>query len=227
MAYWREKTPWYVVERDDGNIDASSVGVYFSTFRAWRPDVRQALRFVRGHVVDIGCGAGRHVQYLQRHGLRTDGIDPSPLAVKVCRERGIRNVRESSLEALPDSRTRYDTFVMFGNNFGLFRSRTHTRTMLRRLLRCSTPHARIIAECRNPYKSLDASHLRYNRRSLQRGRMFGQIRIRVRFREYTDPWFDYLFVSPDEMRTLAAGTGWRVTRVFGHGALYCAILEKE
>lgn len=227
MAFQRDRTPWYVVERDDGYIDASSIGTYFSTLRSWQPYLQQALRFVRGKVVDVGCGAGRHVQHLQRLGYRTDGIDPSPLAVKVCRERGIKNVRIGTLESLPNGRVRYDTFVMFGNNFGLFGSRSHARKTLRMLLRCSTPHARIIAECRNPYKTSEQGHLRYNAKSQRRGRMFGQIRIRVRFKQYTDPWFDYLFVSPDEMRELVKGTGWRVAQVFGRGAQYCAVIEKE
>lgn len=227
MAYWRDRTPWYIVERDDGYIDAISIGTYFSTLIDWKPYLKRALTFVRGRVVDVGCGAGRHVLYLQRRGYDVSGIDPSRLTVQVCKERGIRNVRVGSLESLPHSGKRYDTFVMFGNNFGLFGSRQHARTMLRQLHRCSTPHARIIAECRNPYKTSEQAHLRYNAKSERRGRMFGQIRIRVRFRQYTDPWLDYLFVSPDEMRELMNGTGWRVAKVFGSGAQYCAIIEKE
>lgn len=227
MEYWRGGDTVHVVERDDGYVDPCETSTYFSTFRAWQPYLRTALRYVRGRVIDIGCGAGRHVQYLQRLGFRTEGIDPSPLTVRVCKERGIRNVRRGTLEALPNGRTRYDTFTMFGNNFGLFGSRAHARTMLRKLLRVSSPHARIIAECRNPYKTKEQAHLRYNRRSMQRGHMFGQIRIRIRFKQYADPWFDYLFVSPEEMRDLMRGTGWRVMKVLGRGAQYCIVIERN
>ncbi len=227
MEYWCGGDSLHVVERDDGYVDPCETSTYFSAFRAWQPYLRQALRFVRGRVVDVGCGAGRHVQYLQRRGYDVTGIDPSPLAVKVCRMRGVRKVQRASLEDLPKGRTRYDTFLFFGNNFGLFGSRSYARTMLRQLHRCSTPQARIIAECRNPYKTSEHAHLRYNSDSFKRGRMFGQIRIRVRFRQYTDPWFDYLFVSPEEMRQLVNGTGWRVRRIIGHGAQYAAVIEKE
>ena len=58
--------------------------------------------------------------------------------------------------------------------------------------------------------------------------MSGQMRIRVRHRSLATPWFDYLFVSRDEMRSLVDGTGWRVPRfVDPHGALYVAVLEKS
>lgn len=227
MAYWLKHTPWYIIERDDGYADAESLGIYFSPFRQWRKDIRDALKLVRGHAVDIGCGAGRHVLELQRRGAHITGIDPSPLAMKVCRLRGVRDVRCLSLEDLPHGRTKYSTYLMFGNNFGLFESRTHARSMLRALHRCSTSHARIIAECRDPYKTTYDVHNRYNRANIRRGRMYGQIKIRVRFEQYIDPWFDYLFVSPKEMRDLVAGTGWRVAKILGRGAQYSAVIEKD
>ena len=56
--------------------------------------------------------------------------------------------------------------------------------------------------------------------------MPGQLRIRVRHRHYVTPWFDYLFVSRDELRQLAEQGGWRVTRFLPEtGALYIALLE--
>ena len=225
MAHLRRGTQWYIVERDDGYIDSGDIAEYFSLYRSWKHDA-SALRYARGRIVDIGCGAGRHVQYLQRRGFKAEGIDPSPLAVKVCKERRIKNVRIGSLETLPNGRKRYDTFVMFGNNFGLFGSRSHARTMLRQLLRCSTKDARIIAECRDPYITSEEAHTCYNKANTKRGRMYGQVRIRVRFERYTDPWFDYLFVSPKEMRELVKGTGWRVVKVLGRGAQYFTVIER-
>jgi hypothetical protein len=41
------------------------------------------------------------------------------------------------------------------------------------------------------------------------------------------PFFDYLLVSPREMRTIVAGTGWRVAHlVSSKGSVYVAVLEK-
>jgi hypothetical protein len=55
--------------------------------------------------------------------------------------------------------------------------------------------------------------------------MVGQVRIRVRYRDMVDPWFDYLLVSPAEMEQLVAGTGWNVTRfVRNAGSYYVAVL---
>jgi len=64
--------------------------MYFSTFEEWWLIEKKAMEFVKGKVLDIGCGAGRHSIYLQEKGFDVTGIDISPLAVKVCRLRGLK-----------------------------------------------------------------------------------------------------------------------------------------
>jgi hypothetical protein len=60
----------------------------------------------------------------------------------------------------------------------------------------------------------------------ERGRMGGQIRMRVRHRRLKGSWFDYLFLSRTELAELLEGTGWRIARLLGEGANYIAVLEK-
>ena len=61
----------------------------------------------------------------------------------------------------------------------------------------------------------------------ERGRMAGQIRMRVRYRVHRSEWSDYLMVSRDEMQELLQGTEWRVVRFLDSaGPAYAAILEK-
>jgi hypothetical protein len=55
--------------------------------------------------------------------------------------------------------------------------------------------------------------------------MSGQLRLRVRYRDYATPWFDYLIASPEEMEALVDGTGWRVGRVVPGEPLYVAVLD--
>jgi hypothetical protein len=49
----------------------------------------------------------------------------------------------------------------------------------------------------------------------------------VRYRRYCTPWFDYLIVSPEEMKVILTGTGWRVQRFLkSAGSPYVAVIEK-
>jgi SAM-dependent methyltransferase len=218
-----------IVERDDGFIQASRFGpqAYLAPYRRWPARQRRAMRLVRGRVLDIGCGGGRVPLHLQERGQEVVGIDNSPGAVEISRRRGVRDARLLSIDDVDESLGSFDTIVMFGNNFGLFGSRTKAKRLLRRFHRLTTARGRILAESLDPYGTTDEAHLDYHARNRARGRMSGQLRIRIRYREHATPWFDYLLVSPAELETIVEGTGWHVARILDGGSeLYVAVLEK-
>jgi len=118
---------------------------------------------------------------------------------------------------------RFDTLVMYGNNFGLFGSRAKAQRLLRKL----RPFVeRIVATSNDPYGTEDPAHRGYQERNRARGRMSGQLRLRVRYRDLVGPWFEYLIVSPDEMAEIVEGTGWQISRlVRDEGSYYVAVLD--
>jgi hypothetical protein len=154
-------------------------------------------------------------------------IDLSPLAVEVSLRRGVHDARLLSVTRLDRSLGSFDTIVMFGNNFGLVGSARRAPWLLRRFRTLSSDGARILAESVDPYKTDRPEHLGYHERNRRRGRMPGQLRIRLRHRLYRTPWFDYLLASPDEMRELAERGGWRLREVIDEGeVVYVGVLER-
>ena len=122
-----------IIERDDGHIDVSGgQRAYFKDFVDWNPSEQEAMTYVRGRCLDIGCGAGRVCLYVQEQGFDVTGIDVSPLAIEVCRRRGVLNAEVRSITELSSSFGTFDTLLTLGNNFGLFGSRKRTRWLLRR-----------------------------------------------------------------------------------------------
>lgn len=219
-----------LVERDDGFIAASRFGpdFYLAPYRKWPSRQRRAFRFVRGRVLDVGSGGGRVALHLQEKGLDVASIDASPGAVRACRTRGVKNAHVLRIEELDESLGVFDTVVMYGNNLGLLGNRTKGRRLLRMLHRITSPGGRIIGESSNVYDTEDPGHLAYHARNRKRGRMSGQLRIRVRYRDVATPWFDYLLLSQDELAELVEGTGWRVIRTFDDESFqYVAVMEKE
>lgn len=211
-----------VVERNDGFVSTSMLN-YFSPFRRWPAVERRALRFARGRVLDVGVGAGRVALELQARGRDVVGIDVSPGAVRVARDRGLRDVRLLALEDVDASLGHFESIVMYGNNFGLFASPAKAQRLLRRL----RPFVdRIVAASNDPYATSDPAHLAYQLRNRTRGRMSGQLRLRIRYRDLVGPWFDYLIVSPGEMTEIIEGTGWHIRHlVRDDGAYYVAVLD--
>jgi SAM-dependent methyltransferase len=227
MAALEGRNTFEIVEREDGFIDAAvGARLYLAPFRRWPAVERRAMRFVRGRTLDVGCGGGRVCLHLQERGQDVVGIDVSPGAVEVCRRRGVRDVRLCSIDDVDESLGVFDTIVMLGNNFGLFASAAKTKRLLRRFHRLTTDRGRIVAETRDVYRTDDPAHLAYQERNRARGRMSGQIRIRVRYRDHATPWFDYLMVSQAELEELLEGTGWYLERVLESEDMYLAVIQK-
>ena len=99
---------------------------------------------------------------------------------------------------------------------------------MRRFHKITHQEARIIAETLDPYDTTEPFHLGYHEFNRKRGRMPGQLRIRVRYKMYVTPWFDYLCVSPEEMKKILRETGWRIKSLLdSDGSLHIAIIEKH
>jgi SAM-dependent methyltransferase len=218
-----------IIERDDGLIDVSSGPVaYFTEYRDWPGSEQQAVDLAHGRVLDIGCGAGRHALYLQGKGLDVVGIDISPLAVRTCRDRGLRDARVLGITQVSSRLGRFDTILMMGSNFGLLGGMRRARWLLGRFRSITSDEALIIAESADPHDTVKPCHLAYHRCNLERGRMPGQVRIRVRYQTLIGEWFDYLKVSRDEMKMVIEGTGWRVARFLPDtGTVYSGVLEQN
>lgn len=219
-----------LVERDDGFIGtAGSPSQYFAPFDAWPSHERAAMDWARGRVLDIGCGAGRHALHLQEQGLDVTGIDVSPGAVAVCRERGLRDARVLGITRIERDSRPWDTMLLLGANFGLMGSADGARALPDRLAAVGGENARIIAESRDPATISDPVHLAYREANAQAGRLPGQLRLRIRYKRYVTPWFEYLFVAKPELEQLLEGTDWHVTHYLDAETAadgYIALIEK-
>lgn len=230
-AFFSGKQVYGVVERDDGNIDSSGVhpAAYFHEFKLWPKHQKVAIKYAKGKVLDVGAGAGRVSLYLQKRGFNVTAIDNSPIAIKICRKRGVRSAKILSFEEIGKFKMNcFDTIIMFGNNFGLFGSFNKAKVLIKKLHKITSVSALIIAETLDPYKTNDPLHLSYHKSNRKRGRMAGQARIRIRFRNYIGNWRDYLLVSKKEMKSILKDTGWKVKKFIDSGnSVYIAVIEKE
>lgn len=228
-AHFKGKEGYEIVEREDGYFSVSSgPKTYFSQFKNWTENEKKAMRFVKGRVLDVGCGAGRHSIYLQNKGFDVTGIDNSPLAIKVCKLKGLKKAKIMSIKDVgkfkPNS---FDTIIMMCNNFGLFGSFKGTKLLLKKFYRITSPHAVIIADTLDPYKTDNPAHLEYHKFNRKRGRMAGQVKLRIRFEKYVSDWFNYLMVSKKEMKKLLKGTDWKIKKFIDFKkARYIALIEK-
>jgi SAM-dependent methyltransferase len=79
---------------------------------------RQLLTGIRGPVLDVGCGPGRHLHALAACGVFALGVDLSPAAVELATERGVRAVVASVFDELPGAGS-WRTALLLDGNIGI------------------------------------------------------------------------------------------------------------
>jgi SAM-dependent methyltransferase len=223
------ETDQLMLELDDGRAGpALPADVFFAEHAAWHAAEQRVFEAVRGRVLDVGCGAGRHSLEAERRGLDVVAIDVSPGAVEVCRRRGVRDARLLPLHAVDASLGVFDTVLMLCGNFGLVGTADDAVPILRMLHELTAPGGRIVLDSVDPYEDADAGDLAYQERNRERGRAPGQVTIRLRYAERATPWYELLNVSACELEKLAGEGGWQVAElVDGDPGEYYAVLEKR
>ena len=227
---WDPWDPWEILEREDClKIYRYDISDYFAGFKYWPKIEKQAIKHASGKVLDIGAGAGRVSFYLQESGCDVTAIDNSPLAIKVCKAKGVTQTEILSIDEIDRFRfSSFDTVVMFGNNFGLFGSSDKAKDLLRILFKITSPGALILAGSEDLSNSTEPNFVSYSEFNRKRGRLPGQYRIRVIFKRYTSDWFDFLFASRGEMKDILVGTGWKIKCFIDSNSTdYMAVIEKE
>ncbi len=227
--FWKGEEAFEIVEREDGFIEAGNyIQRYFAEFADWPATEKEGMKHLApGPSIDLGCGAGRVELYLQSLGREVVGIDNSPLSIQVCRERGVKDARVLPVEKITPALGTFGNVILYGNNWGLMANLRQARRLLKIFHRMTTPEARIIAATNDIYNTTNPLHLAYQAWNRERGRMSGQIRLRVRRRLSKTPWFDYLMVSKPEMEEIIANTGWKALEYLdSEGSQYVAVLGK-
>jgi SAM-dependent methyltransferase len=217
-----------VVERSDGYVDVDSgQDNYFNEPAAWSDRCRWLLDRALGRVLDIGAGAGRAALALQDRGQAVVALDVSAGAVQVCERRGVRDCFLGTVDELARTDPMpFDSFLLLGNNLGLLESESRAGEFLGVLARLGHQDSVVVASALDPHQTIDPRHLRYHEQNRRRGRLPGQVTIRVRYRDVATGWFDYLHLSRHELAVLSEPAGWTIEEVLP-GTLYGVVLRRS
>lgn len=168
------------------------------------PIERQALRLCKGHILDVGAGAGSHSLALQHAGHQVTAIDISPNAVDVMLQRGIRNAFYADFYT-DDFGKDFDTILFLMNGIGIAGTLNRLPDLLTRCMELLTPDGCIIA---------DSSDLRYiyeNEYGIielpDTGEYYGETKYWMEYKKYKGHVFDWLYVDFNTLKKIARQVG--------------------
>lgn len=229
---WADHSVMYITERSDGYIGiCNRDGLYFNEYKDWTQLDKKVLKLVKGKVLDIGAGGGRVAKYLQDIGYDVTATDISPGCIEVCQKLGIKKTKIVGIEKLDNffEQNTFDSILLMGHNLGLLQYKNKARKILQILDRISKKEAIIIAHTMDPTKTNNSVHRLYQKNNIVRGRLPGQIRMRVRYSVFKDSWSDYTFWREKDVKDAILTTNWKIKGVLKEsvGFSYYVILEKK
>jgi SAM-dependent methyltransferase len=228
MSYLKGDRTKHYIRRDDGYLNEVDAGRYFTEYAEFPDYEKEILKYVKGKVLDIGCGPGRHSLWLQQSGYDVTAIDISPLAVEVSKLRGVRNCRGMSACSLKFESNSCDTVLLIDNNLGICGTIESVKKMLEDIWNITTKAGIIIGTGIDPTGIEEEAHLKYHELNRQRGRYIGEVKLRFEYKDKVGEWFDLALIEPAKLEELCKQTGWKITKlVKSERGIYGVVLMKH
>jgi SAM-dependent methyltransferase len=183
----------------DGSRRRVALGRWLGTATA---EERAALDGVGGPVLDVGCGAGRHVLELQRRGVSVLGIDVVGHAVAIARGRGAAVLHRSVFAHLPDE-GEWASALLLDGNIGIGGD---PAALLRRIAELLRPGGSVLVEV-EPRHSVGGSSL-----------------VRVEGSAGVSRWFRWGRLGAGDVKDVAAAADFTLrTRWEAAGRCFCLL----
>ena len=163
------------------------------------------LAEVEAPILDVGCGPGRHLAALTEAGCDALGVDLSPFAVRLARERGGAAVPGSVFGDVPRAGA-WRTALLLDGNVGIGGA---PAALLRRVAALLADRGVAVVEVGAP------------------GTGAGPMCVRIEAPGLASEWFPWARVSAGEVEGLAARAGFDVEALRSHDGRWFAHLRRR
>lgn len=164
----------------------------------------QLLEWAVGPVLDVGCGAGRHLIALRRRGIGATGVEISARAAQIARARGAEVIEGSIFDA--PRRAGWGTALLLDGNIGIGGDPERLLARIAALLR---PGGRALVEL-DPPRS--------------RTRM---LRLRLEGPHDVSDWIPWAWVGVDAIGPIATVAGLTLEDIWSTEQRWFARLRRE
>ena len=180
-----------------GEAEEMAVEVYFREHPDFTEIENQAIMSCRGHVLDVGAGAGAISLFLQSLGFDVTALENSPGCVETLRKSGMKQVVASDFYAHSGQ---YDTLLLMMNGLGMVGKIDRVKPFLgycRTLLRKG---GQLILD------SSDIDYL-YDGDLEKPQHYYGEIQYQFEYKNQKGDWFEWLYLDPATLTQLVEQEG--------------------
>ena len=196
-----------IVRRDDGLEESIPVRRFFRDASEFTTIENAALDLCRGHVLDVGAGAGIHSLVLQEKGLPVTSIDMSPHAVEIMKRRGVKDAHRADIFEFQGGP--YRTVLLLGRGIGMVERIDRLDRFLAHVQGLVSADGLVLLDSLDVRVADDPDQLAYHEANQKAGRYVGENRLRFAFRGKSGPTCGWLFVDADTLNERAEAANWR------------------
>jgi len=164
----------------------------------------QALQMCEGKVLDIGAGVGSHALVLQAFNTDVTAIDVSEAAVNIMKDRG---VKKALLQDVFTYQEKFDTILMLMNGIGLTGTLPGFKAFLITLKKLINPGGQVL------FDTSDIAYL-YEDLPKPQNQYYGEVSYQYEYKGEKGNWFNWLYIDPKTIKTIADETGWTSEIIF-------------
>ncbi|WP_231491011.1 bifunctional 2-polyprenyl-6-hydroxyphenol methylase/3-demethylubiquinol 3-O-methyltransferase UbiG [Pedobacter sp. Leaf170] len=164
----------------------------------------QALQMCNGKVLDIGAGVGSHALVLQAFNVDVTAIDISEAAVKIMKDRGVKNALHQDIFNYTE---KFDTILMLMNGIGLTGTLPGFKDFLIKLKSLLNPDGQVL------FDTSDIAYL-YEDLPKPQNQYYGEVSYQYEYKGEKGNWFKWLYIDQQTIAEIAKETGWVSEIVF-------------
>lgn len=196
-----------IIRRDDGEELTLPASRFFREPSEFTQIEESALGLCKGHVLDVGAGAGIHSLFLQRKGSSVTAIDVDLQAAEILKRRGVKDVHRADIFAFEGGP--YDTVLMLGHGIGMVETIAGLDRFLSRVERLLSEDGQVLLDSADVRSTDNPSHLAYHEANRGARRYIGEIRFQLEFQGIKGPLCGWLNVDPETLQEHAEKAGFQ------------------
>lgn len=195
-----------ITETSISEADEMSVAYLFRDYSAMPATEQKAMQLAKGHVLDVGCGAGSHSLYLQNNRkLKVTAIDISENAIQACKLRGIETAFTEDIRFLSTGE-QYDTILLLMNGTGIFGKLSNISAYLQKLKSLLNSNGQILIDSSDIIYMFDDDE--DGGKWIPADGYYGEVTFSILYKGETENEFDWLYVDYNTLQNAALANGF-------------------